>query len=58
MLESSLKKEKDEIMEMLEELENKIFDLALSNDDTTVEQWYAISRAKATINHLEKYPLK
>lgn len=50
---------KTEILKMIEELDDMLFELALLNDDdTTFDQWYALSRANATIKHLEKYPLE
>lgn len=49
---------KSEILKMIEELDDMLFELALLNDDkTTTEQWHALSRANTTIKHLEKYPL-
>lgn len=59
MLEERVLQEKKEIFELLETLDDKLFDLALvTDDDIIMEEWRALSIAKATIQHLEKYPLE
>lgn len=59
MLEERVLQEKYDIFEILKALDDMLFDLALyTHDESIMEQWHALSRARATIHHLEKYPIK